>query len=285
MLARVLTLAGVATSLLAPAIAHAEELPMPEDRPPPPVPRDNFLNPPKRGTWASFDAYTLGVQATLEHRISIERDDYAAIIPRISSAASLGYGEVATHMDARFLFFSVGASGGFRHVWRTYQFAPGIEGTRDLRREIDEVKGFSGQSWLYGEGRVRMALPMSNSFMFVGNAAARYEDCPDNSFDWFHATMHDRGVLFRYDATLFLRGSTIGAIGPTVRIMDLPRLGRREIEIAAGITAGRRVGLLPNDIVLLNLLVRPGDDQFGLQILRMPVAVLLVYRVSLELGG
>lgn len=130
-----------------------------------------------------------------------------------------------------------------------------------------------------------MALPLSNAFIFVGNAAARYEDCPDNSFDWFHSTMHDGGVLFRYDATLFARGTSIGAFGPTVRIMDLPRLGRREIEIAAGITAGRRMGILANDLLLLNLLVRPGDEQFGLQILRIPVSVLLVYRVSFELGG
>lgn len=258
---------------------------MPEDRPPPPLPRDNFLNPAKRGTWTSFDAYTLGLQATLEHRISIERDDYAQIVPRVSGAASLGFGEAAIHTDARFLFFSVGATGAFRHVWRTYEFAPGVQGTRELRSDIDKVKGFTGESWFYGEGRVRMALPLSNTFMFIGNAAMRYEDCPDNSFDWFHATMHDRGHLFRYDATIFIRGTGAGAFGPTVRIMDLPRGGRREIEIAAGITAGRRMGLFTNDLLLLNLLVRPGDDQFGLQILKMPVAVLLLYRVSFELGG
>jgi hypothetical protein len=264
-------------------LAQAEEQPMPPDHAEPPLPRDFFLNPPKRGTWASFDAYTAGVQATLERRISIERDDYAQIIPRINTLASLGFGEVAAHTDVRFLFFTLGGSAGFRRVWRTYAFADGTEGTRDRRLEVDDQKAFTTEHWGYGEGRLRMVLPVTPSFLFMSNAAVRYEACPDNSFDWFHTTNHDRGILLRYDATLFFRSASIGAIGPTARVMDLPRRGGRELEIAAGITAGRRLGLLPNDMLLANILARPGDPSFGFQILRLPVYSLFVYRVAIEL--
>lgn len=253
------------------------------DSPPNVVPRDFFLNAPKGGTFASFDAYTAGVQATLERRISIERDDYAAIVPRINTLASLGFGEVAAHTDVRFLFFSVGVTGGYRRVWRTYALAPDVEGTRDVRLEIDDAKAFTTENWGYGEGRLRMVLPVTDFVLFMGNAAVRYEDCPNNSFDWLHTTMHDRGWLFRYDSTVFFRSQAIGALGPTVRIMDLPRRGERELEIAVGFTGGRHLGLLKNDLFLANVLTRPGDDSFGFQILRMPVYALLVYRVSIEL--
>lgn len=263
--------------------ARAAEHPIGADVPPAFVPRDVFLTAPRGGTWASFDAYTAGVQATLERRFSIQRDDYAAIIPRINTLASLGFGELAAHTDVRFLFFSVGVTGGYRRVWRTYAFAPDVHGTRELRSAIDDEKSFTTENWGYGEGRLRMVLPVADPVLFMGNAAVRYEDCPNNSFDWFHTTMHDRGWLFRYDATVFFRSQTIGAIGPSVRIMELPRRGDRELEIAVGFTGGRRVGLLKNDLFLANVLARPGDDSFGFQILNMPLYALLVYRVSVEL--
>lgn len=263
--------------------ARAAEHPIDADVPAVLVPRDAFLSAPRGGTWASFDAYTAGVQATLERRFSIQRDDYAAIVPRINTLASLGFGEVAAHTDVRFLFFSVGVTGGYRRVWRTYAFAPDVEGTRELRSAIDAEKSFTTENWGYGEGRVRMVLPVADPVLFMGNAAVRYEGSPNNSFDWLHTTMHDGGWLLRYDATVFFRSQTIGAIGPTVRIMDLPRRGDRELEIAAGFTGGRRIGLLKNDLFLANVLARPGDDSFGFQILKMPVYALLVYRVSVEL--
>jgi hypothetical protein len=272
---------GCACSL--PAFAVAGEEPATPDEPAPPAPRDGFLAPARRGTWALLDAYTAGVQASLERRIVIEREDYAAITPKLTALGSLGFGEVSAHTDARFLFFGFGVSGGIRRVWRTYAFAPGIEGTRDARADIDSDKAFTTEDWGYGEARARMALPIHENVLFVGNAAARYEHCPDNSFDWLHTTMHDRGVLFRYDATVFYRSPTFGGIGPTVRAMDVPRGGRREIEAAGGFTFGRRLGFLPNDLFVANVLVRPGDPSFGFQILRAPVQALLVYRVQIPL--
>jgi hypothetical protein len=260
--------------------------PAPEPEPPvpaPPQPRDYFLNAPKRGTWATFDAYTIGLQASVEHRAVIEKDDYAAIVPKLSTLASLGFGEVATHLDARFLFFSFGGTFGARRVWRNYAFPRNIEGTRALRLDLDATERSAPANWLYGEGRMRMVIPVSDNVLAVTGAALRYEDCPDNSFDWFHTTMHDGGLLFRYDVSVLFRSPSFGAVGPSFRVMQLPRNGRQESEVAAGLTFGRRLGLLKeNDLLLANVLVRPGDPSFGFQILRLPLYVLIAYRVSVN---
>ncbi len=288
---RVCLALGVAV-LLCGELAHADVpkpaepgktaiAPSPADEEPPP--RDYFLNPPKRGTWATFDAYTVGVQANLEHRHVFEREDYAAVIPRLGTVASLGFGEVGAHLDTRFLFFNFGASFGGRRVWRTYAFPDGVEGTRQARLDIDKDKAFTTENWLFGEWRVRMVLPVHENVFVAAAATVRYEDCPDNSFDWFHTTMHDGGLLVRYDASVLFRHPRLGAIGPTFRVLQLPRRGGRESELAVGFTAGRRLGIVNNDLLLFNVLTRPGDPNFGVHILRLPIFVLLAYRVSFEL--
>ncbi len=266
----------------APAETPPEQAPVVD--PPPPPPPDHIRNPPQRGPWTTFDAYTVGVQASIERRIPIERDDYAAIVPKLSALASLGFGEVAGHVDGRFLFFSFGGSFGVRRVWRTYAFPEGTEGTRDARLEVDDKKAFTTENWLFGEARVRMVLPVLDSVLVATSATVRWEGCPDNSFDWFHTTMHDRGFLFRYDASVLFRSPGFGALGPTFRAMELPRGGRYESELAVGFTFGRRLGIFKeNDLLLLNVLTRPGDPSFGFQILRLPLYVLAAYRVSFNL--
>lgn len=48
--------------------------------------------------------------------------------------------------------------------------------------------------------------------------------------------------------------------------------------------ATKALGLVgKTDLLLLNVLVRPGDESFGFQLLRMPIYALLAYRVSLQL--
>jgi hypothetical protein len=149
---------------------------------------------------------------------------------------------------------------------------------------VDEQKAFTTQHWAFAEARARMVLPVADNFLFVSSATARYEDCPNNTFDWLHTTMHDKGLLFKFDATLFFRTPGFGAIGPTVRIMELPREGKLAAEPAIGLTFGRRVGFFnQNDLLLVNVLTRPGDPSFGFQILRNPIFALVAYRVGFEL--
>lgn len=248
-----------------------------------PPPRDQFLLPPVGGTWATFDAYTVGVQAQLEHRHIIRSEDYAAIIPRLGSIASLGFGELGAHLDLRLLFFSAGVSGGMRRVWRGYTFANTVSGTRQLRLDKDATKTQDAFFAPFGELRSRVGLPLHDNVLGVFGASLRFDDTPDNTFDWAVTTMRDGGVMGRFDATVFLRSPHYGAIGPTFRVLEHERRGKFVSDLAFGFVGGRRMGLFPNDLLLLNVLSQPTSQEFGFHILRMPLFTLLVYRVGFQL--
>jgi hypothetical protein len=246
------------------------------------LPRDNFLIPPKPGVVGMFDAYTAGLQATLESRHDVVKNA-SMLYLRTNAVASLGFGEVGVHSDFRFLFFTIGGSFGGRRVWRTYTFEESEEGTRARRLDVDSEKAYQTKNWLYGEGRVRLAIPLPSA-LFLADHVVRYEGSPRNSYDWFHTNMHDGGLLFKFESTLFFRNQHWGGLGPTVRYMDLPRAGSRRGEWAAGFTYGVRPGLLKqNDLFLFRFLTRPGDPNFGFHILRAPIYTLLVYRMIFSL--
>ena len=248
------------------------------------APRDWFLNPPPAGNFVTADASTGGPQLGVERRDSIA-DEAGMTVLRASSLAGIGYGEVAALADVRFLFFTAGATAGYRQVWRTYAPEREVAVTRRYRLDLDEQKASDSQGWAFGEARLRLALPLEGAVL-VANHVLRYEGAPDNSYDWFHSTVHDGGWLFRFDATLFFRSPRLGAIGPLVRYLDLTRGQGREGEWAFGLAAGTRPGLVKTtspDLLLLQVLVRPGDDRFGIHLLRAPVFALLAYRVTFTL--
>lgn len=249
-------------------------------------PRDQFLLPPARGksgTWATFDAYTAGLQAQLEKRFILRSEDYAALIPRANAIASLGFGEAAANFDARFLFFSAGVSGGFRRTWRGYSFPDGEPGTRQKRLDRDAVKDHEIIDTPFAEIRGRLALPLHENALGVFGVSHRVDSGPRNSFDWALTTMRDGGAVTRFDATLFYRSPGFGGVGPTVRVLAFERSGRRTAELAFGFVAGRRVGWLPNDLFLVNILSQPESAEFGFHILRAPLFTLLVYRIGVDL--
>jgi hypothetical protein len=241
--------------------------------------RDYFLDPPQKGLWAHGDVLTLGVQASLESRTPIEDETFGTLSFRASSLASIGFGEAAAHVDIRYLFVTFGASAGYRHVWQTFRRPDGTEVPRDFRNDTDPT----GESWGWGEGRGRLVIPLDRLWL-VSNHAVRWEDSPRNTFDWFHTNVHDGGVLYRGDAVLFVRSESLGAIGPYVRYMDMPRNDARRGELSAGFIYGVRLGLKKRDD-LLNVIVltRPGDDEFGFHVLRLPLWTMVVYRASFRL--
>jgi hypothetical protein len=244
-------------------------------------PRDGFLNPPPPGNFITTDAATGGLQLGLEHRRALA-DDAGMAVLRPYGLAGIGYAEAATATDLRFLFFTFGLTGGYRYVWRNYAPAASTAVTRAYRLDLDSRKESTEQGWLFGEARLRLAVPMDR-LLLVANHAVRLEGAPDNSYDWFHSTVHDGGLLFRFDATLFTRFPSAGAIGPTVRHLSLSRGGGREGEWAFGFTGGMNPGLVKTrnpDVLLLQLLLRPGDERFGIHLLRSPVFVLIAYRLT-----
>ncbi len=259
--------------------AHAEQ------------PRDYFLNAPAPGTFAHLDAYTIGTQASLENRADLE-PGMSMLHTRVSGIVSYPYADGSVNLDARVFLFTLGGSLGYRHVYRDHTFAPGADRSRDARNDIEKAGDYGSQGFGYYEGRLRMVIPLGPLFM-INTGTLRYEDRNDNSFDWFHANVHDSGNLVRYDATLFWRHRDFGAIGPTFRYMDLPRTNssgqsKRVGEIAAGLVYGTRPGLVTarggnSDLFLLQALFRPGDDDYGLHGYHLPMYFLAVYRATLRL--
>jgi hypothetical protein len=239
-----------------------------------------MLDPPRKGLWIHGDAFTAGAQATLEGRIPIEDETYGHAGFRLSALGSLGYGEVAGHVDVRYFLFTFGASFGLRDVWRTYDAPRDVPVTRQLRLDEDSAKSFSAELWPFAEGRFRLVIPLE-SLWLVTNHVVRWEASPENSFDWFTTNVHDGGVLYRGDAVLFFRNRYFGALGPYVRYMNMPRGTGRTNEVSAGLMYVVRLGIKHRDDLLsLQVLTRPGDDEFGFQILRVPLWVMLIYRAS-----
>ncbi len=267
------TWVGIVGALLLPASALAV----------PPQPRDYMLDPPKKGLWVHGDAFTAGAQATLEGRLPIEDESYGHFGLRLTTLGSLGYGEIAGHVDIRYFLFTFGASFGVRDVWRTYDGPRDTLVTRQQRLDEDSAKSFSAETWPWAEGRFRLVVPLE-SLWFVTNHAVRWEGAPENSFDWFNTNIHDGGVLYRGDAVLFFRNRYFGALGPYVRWMNMPRGTSRTNEVSAGLMYVVRLGIKHRDDLLsLQVLVRPGDDEFGFQVLRLPLWVMLIYRASFKL--
>jgi hypothetical protein len=129
-----------------------------------------------------------------------------------------------------------------------------------------------------------VVLPLDPVRVILGGAV-RYEESPDNAFDWFHTNVHDGGVLWKADATVFFRHASFGAIGPSARYMRLPRHGGAAGELAYGFTFGTRPGLKErSDLLLLQFLTSPSDDTFGFHVTRLPVFAMLIYRASFGLS-
>ena len=240
------------------------------------TPRDYFLDPPRVGTYALLDAYTFGAQANLEKRMHLE-EGMSQLVVRANALASVPYGEVGGHVDARVLFLTLGASVNWRGEWRNLTF----DRPEERRYEPSELldmkarktfedegrKGKAGYPW--AEARARLALPFEALFVVL-EGAYRYEHKPNPggesapSFDWWYNTVYERGAFWRGSATFFLRNQHIGAIGPTVRLLGLPRNGTKDTELGFGLVAGTRPGgKRDRDLLLVNFLVSPGDEYFG----------------------
>jgi hypothetical protein len=258
------------------------------------MPRDYFLNPPAAGTFAHLDAYTIGAQASLENRAHLE-EGMSMLHTRVSGIASYPYAEGSLNLDARVFLFTLGGSIGYRHVWRDHTFEdPTEDRSRDARnqRESDGEHGSQGFSW--AEARLRLVIPLDTLF-FSNLATVRDEGRNDNSFDWFHANVHDGGTFFKYEGTLFVRHRDFGAIGPYLRVMEMPYTKQngnhsRKTELHYGIVYGTRPGLIRArggnaDLFLLQIVTKLNDDEYGLHGYRVPAYLLAVYRASLELAG
>jgi hypothetical protein len=255
------------------------------------LPRDYFLNAPAAGLYSHSDAYNVGAQESIEHRMHLE-EGMSMLHTRVSGIASYPYADGSFNLDARVFLFTLGGSVGYRQVYRDHTFAPGDDRSRDARNDRESAHEQGAQGFPYGEGRLRLVVPLTPLFM-ITTGTLRWEDRNDNSFDWFHATMHDSGTLGKWETTLFWRHRDFGAIGPYLRYMNLRKTQNdgshhRVGELHYGLVYGTRPGLVRprggnSDLLLVQLITKIGDDEFGLHPYHLPLYPLIVYRATLRL--
>lgn len=250
------------------------------------LPRDYFLNPPRPGNYAHMDAYTVGTQLSLENRSDLE-PGASMLYTRASGILSLPYADGSMNIDARVMFFTFGASAGYRWVYRNLDFGSGQPRSIDDRIDREKRGQYDTQGFGYAEGRVRLVVPLDFMFL-INNTAVRWEGREDNSFDWLYATVHDRGTMVKNETTLFYRHRDFGAIGPYFRVMDLPKNGTRKTELHIGFVYATRPGLVTprhgnRDLFLLQMVGEPGSNTYGLHPYHVPLYILAVYRATLSL--
>jgi hypothetical protein len=252
--------------------------------------RDFMLDLPPTGTFLTVDYFGAGGQVTLAHRVPIygSSNDLtlsASVLP------SYSLGEATLRGDLRILFLSFGASVSYRSVWRDLTFEAGedtycIECDRVARREIDPLFGSApgSDAFLTAEGEASLFLPFNENLVMQSLASVRYEDRHDRSYDWFYASIYDKGVMGRLETSLVLKHRDWGGIGPYVQLLMLPRAGEHVAQWAAGFNAVGRLGLIQrDDLLFFTFLIRPGDDTYGHHAFYMPVRSLLIYRITLSL--
>jgi hypothetical protein len=181
---------------------------------------------------------------------------------------------------------------GYRTLWRNLAYEPGESGAyckdcdRPARRDSDPVfDPTSGHAkYPYAEASIGLFLPLNDHMVFGSQFTARYEDSPDRSYDQLYANIHDGGLLWISETTMFFKHKDWGAIGPYLQIMSMPRAGSYETEAAAGFNGLARVGLIKRDDVLIaSLLMRPGDGVYGQHWYFWPARLILAYRIAFSL--
>lgn len=255
------------------------------------LPRDYFLDAPPAGTYSMSDVYNVGAQQSIENRAHLE-EGMSMLTTRLSGIASYPYADGSLNLDARLFLFTLGGSVGYRQVYRNHTFAAGEDASREARRQREKDGDFDSQGFAYGEARLRVVIPLDSLFL-LSTTTMRWEDVRDNSFDWFHANMHDGGRMVKSEATLFYRHRDFGAIGPYGRVMNVPRTRddgthNRETELHYGLVFGTRPGLIRArggnaDLLLVQAVFKFNDKNYGLHPYGLPVYPLIVYRGMLKL--
>lgn len=265
---------------LSASVAHADQR------------RDYMLEEiPPPGNVLILDWFGTGGQLGFEHRGQIygKSNDYA-----FNVSALVGYpvGQVTAGASIRALFLEIGASIGYRTVWRNLSFDPGpngeycIECDRGARRERDPILGDGPDTdhFPMAEGTVQLFAPLNEHVVFVSLLAARYEGLRPRSYDWFFTNIHDDGWMTRSETLLFLKHRDFGGFAPYLQVMWLPRAGKHVAEVAWGFNAVARLGLIEeDDLLFATFLIRPGDGYYGQHSYYSPVRALLIYRMTLEL--
>lgn len=253
-------------------------------------PRDFMLSLQPTGTFAMLDYFGSGAQLSIEHRESIYGNANDFTLGATTLQAFPG-GEATLRADLRVLFLSFGGTVAYRAVWRSLNFDAGgdrycVRCDRKARRDIDSIfgQGADTDHYAWAEARVQLLVPLNEYVVLASLGALRSEDSRPREYDWFFASVHDGGLLGRWETQLFVKHRDWGGIGPYLQLMELPRAGEHVAQWAIGFNAVTRLGLMPrNDFLFLTFLTRPGDASYGQHAYYAPIRALLVYRMILDL--
>jgi hypothetical protein len=266
------------------SVAHAEQR------------RDWVLDVTPAGNRFYFDYAGTGLQGTLEHRGKIygQSNSYAF---NVSSLVGWPAGQLQASASLRILFFELSGTVGYRTVWRNLSFEPGDNGeyckdcdsrsrrARDpILGDVPENNGPDTDHFPYAEATISLYAPLNEWMVFASFFSAHYENGRPRSYDQFFTNVHDPGLMWISETTFFLKHRDWGGIGPYVQILSLPRAGQHEVEVAWGLNAMTRLGLIRrNDALFATVLLRPDDKSYGQHSYYLPMRALLVYRMAFDL--
>jgi hypothetical protein len=253
--------------------------------------RDFMLDRQPTGPYFILDYFGTGGQLTLERRFPIYRASNEATLAA-QTMLTYPFGQITGTASLRILFLEIGTHFGYRTQWRNLSFEPGENGEycmdcdRRARRSLDPILGHGPGTAAFGffEPRIQLYLPFNDYVVFTSFLAARYETSPDRTYDWVFTSVHDGGLISRWETVLFLKHRDWGGIGPYLQLMSLPRDGQHDQEFSFWFNAVRRLGLVDrNDMLLFTFLIQPGNAYFGQHTYFSPVRAILVYRLYLAL--
>jgi len=192
--------------------------------------RDSFAQPQTPGTKLKLFAFWgPGFRAAVEHRAHLE-EGMSEYWLQAWGDTNYGYGEGSLHADVRVFIFGAGISVGHRYDWHLLQFQPDATGRdhkkleldRDLRVTKDDEGDWAEKNWSWAEGRLNLFIPLDTAIGLT-TLAFRYEDRVDESFDWFNATVYDRGLHIRSETMILFRDRWLGFGGPALRVLNMDR--------------------------------------------------------------
>jgi len=240
------------------------------------------------GTYLNTDWLGIGLQAQLEHRISIFRGPTR--LPSGQRAPELFYYESQVDVDVRILVLALGASVGFRDNFFNLAFQPGQPVDYQARRHADSHNALVG----FAEARATLGIPFNDYVALVSLFGARFEGGGDRTYDWRLGIVRDSGVFLHSDSALVFHNRQLGGIGPQVQVLSYNLDGRHNTQINYGFVYSGRLGLRRRyDAVLLSVLFgltgtingEPTSRIFGDHYLKWPVAIQAGYRIVWELQG
>lgn len=255
--------------------------------------RDWMFQVQQPGTYLATDLVYPGVQATLEHRMPIygaanELDLKVNVLP------TLYFVESQIDVELRALVLTLGLTAGVRDTFFNIAMEPGEDFTHDARQQFVDRGETENAITGYGEARAQLAVPFNDWVALLAVVGARYEGGSDRTFDWRFGIMRDSGVMLRSNYTLFFHHKDFGGIGPQLEVLGYDLDGKRNTGIHYGFTYVGRLGIFKRfDALLLTLLFGtvgdvngvPYEKVYGDHWFKVPMMVLLGYRVQWELSG